>query len=72
MQKYKKPLKQYYEQLRDIIKYSHYAYKIESGIFEFSISYIIYNKIDYSNFSIYYNYHFNNIKYNLIWIKWEK
>lgn len=58
--------KDYYEQLKEILKYSHYAYKIENGIFEFSVSYIIYNKIDYSSFCIYYNYHFNNIKYNLI------
>ena len=55
-----------YQEIKDIVKYSNYAYQIESGIFEFSVSYVIYNKIEYSNFPVYYNFQFNNIKYNLI------
>ena len=55
-----------YQEIKDVVKYSNYAYQIESGIFEFSVSYVIYNKIEYSNFPVYYNFQFNNIKYNLI------
>lgn len=54
-----------YNDIKNIIKYSHIAYQIESGIFEYSVLYILYNQLEKENFKNYYNFHFNNILYNL-------
>lgn len=54
-----------YQELKNLVNYSHYAYQIENGIFEYSVLYVVYNQIDKDDFKIYYNYQFNNIVYNL-------
>ena len=34
-----------YKEIKEIVKFPNYAYKIENGIFEFAVSYVIYNNI---------------------------